>query len=28
VTGEDGLKALEVALAITEQVAASMSRFA
>jgi predicted dehydrogenase len=28
VTGEDGLKALEVALAITDQVAASMSRFA
>jgi predicted dehydrogenase len=28
VTGEDGLKALKVALAITEQVAASMSRFA
>ena len=28
VTGEDGLKALKVALAITEQVAASMARFA
>ncbi len=28
VTGEDGLKALKVALAISEQVAASMSRFA
>ena len=28
VTGEDGLKALKVALTITEQVAASMSRFA